>query len=275
MDYTKYNINGKLYNITPAVELIKQGKWEGTVKYLTQVVGVDQNTAERIRMEIDKDANNGINNKCNNEPRAEETKQKKMEFVNNIEDIYSLDYRGTKLDISAILIHIKNGDESAIKYLTDKDISKVDASQILSEVKTLSKENPAFSNDGAGSVEKYSFLGEPIYSIDGNRGRHLDVYEEFIVITVSASVGSLITGNVFDGKKIIFYSDCIGIQFKEPGVAIGYLQIETAAATMNNKSNNFFNENTFTYNDNFKEVFEAYKYIFNKVKEIKTTIKSI
>lgn len=112
--------------------------------------------------------------------------------------------------------------------------------------------------------------GEIIYSVQGNRGRSLTVYDDHIRITVNTTFGSVITGNVLDGEKIIFYDDCIGIQFKKGGSFIGYLQLETASATMNNGKSNFFNENTFTFdfpdNDLLEEIHE---YVFNKVKACK------
>lgn len=101
---------------------------------------------------------------------------------------------------------------------------------------------------------------ELIYNIKGVRGRSLKVFADRVVITVTAGMGSFITGNISDGEKIIYYSDCVGLQFKESGVQIGYLQFETAARTMNNATSNFFNENSFTFdlsvttNEKMKEV---------------------
>ena len=86
-----------------------------------------------------------------------------------------------------------------------------------------------------------------MYHVEGVRGRSLKVYEDRCIINVKASLGSFITGNVTDGEKTIYYSDCVGVQFKEAGTLIGYLQFETASNTMNQNSDNFFNENTFTF----------------------------
>lgn len=88
-----------------------------------------------------------------------------------------------------------------------------------------------------------------VYSLEGNRGRSMKVFPDRCVITVSGTVGALLTGNITDGEKTIFYHDVIGIQFKYPGAIIGYLQMETASGLMNNSSNNMFNENTFTFED--------------------------
>jgi len=140
----------------------------------------------------------------------------------------------------------------------------------------------------SGSVRGQTFNanGAIKYSLDGARGRHMDVYEDKCVITVKAglgafkeggksalgAVGALITGNASDGEKTIYYVDCIGVQFKESGLQIGYLQLETATGLMNNKSSNFFNENSFTFdttqisNSKMKEVAD---YIKKRIDEIK------
>jgi len=81
----------------------------------------------------------------------------------------------------------------------------------------------------------------------GARGRELTIFDNKVIIATKAGVGSFITGNVTDGEKTIYYSDVIGVQFKESGVALGYLQLETSSGLMNNKGSNFFNENSFTW----------------------------
>ena len=86
-----------------------------------------------------------------------------------------------------------------------------------------------------------------VYDIKGVRGRTMRVYEDRAVIKTEAGVGTFLLGNASDGEKTIYYMDCIGVQFKESGLQIGYLQLETASTLMNNKSNNFFNENSFTF----------------------------
>lgn len=87
------------------------------------------------------------------------------------------------------------------------------------------------------------------YHIEGARGRVLDVYYNKCVITTNVTVGSIITHNATDGEKTIYYVDCTSLQYKRPGITIGYLQLETSGSTMNNKDSNFFNENSFTFND--------------------------
>lgn len=111
-----------------------------------------------------------------------------------------------------------------------------------------------------------------IYSLNGARGRHMDVYEDRVCITTEVTLGSLFTSNVTDGAKEIYYSDVISVQAKAPSLTLGYIQLETASVMMNNGADNFFNENTFTYNesdlpnglDN-----EVVQFIKNKVAEYK------
>ena len=112
-----------------------------------------------------------------------------------------------------------------------------------------------------------------VYSLQGVRGRYMKVYEDRVVIRVEAGIGSIITGNSTDGEKTIYYKDCIGIQFKEPGITIGYLQLETAGRVMNNTSNNFFNENSFTY-DSTVQTNEKMREVVNYVKERVSDIKN-
>ncbi len=90
-------------------------------------------------------------------------------------------------------------------------------------------------------------MSKKVYDLDGVRGRHIDVYEDKVVLSVKATFGSLLVGNATDGEKTIYYSDCVGVQYKKAGLTIGYLQFETAGSIMNNRQNNFFNENTFTW----------------------------
>ncbi len=110
-----------------------------------------------------------------------------------------------------------------------------------------------------------------IYDITVSRGRRLIVFEDKVIIKTSVTLGSILTGNFSDGEKTIYYADCIGIQFKESGMQLGYLQLETASALMNNRASNFFNENSFTFegsvlNSQMKEIAD---YIRIKVEECK------
>lgn len=112
-----------------------------------------------------------------------------------------------------------------------------------------------------------------VYHVVGSSGSTLDVYEEKCVITTKASLTSWATGNSSDGEKTIYYVDCIGVQFKRcgTGLTIGYLQLETASGLMNQKTNNFWNENSFTFNkeEQNEQVAEIADYIKEKIDEIK------
>ena len=116
-------------------------------------------------------------------------------------------------------------------------------------------------------------MSELIYDLEGVRGRSIKVYDDKVILTVKAGIGSFLTGNISDGEKTIYYSDCIGVQFKKSGFQIGYLQFETAAGIMNNRANNFFNENPFTW-DTTKQsnemMEEVSKYAKSRVDYYKT-----
>lgn len=121
------------------------------------------------------------------------------------------------------------------------------------------------SHSSAPQVPKLSDAEGIVYDIEGVRGRHISVFEDRVVLKTTANLGSFITGNASDGEKTIYYMDCIGVQFKESGLQIGYLQLETASGLMNRKANNFFNENSFTFdttkvtNEKMREVAEYIK----------------
>lgn len=84
-------------------------------------------------------------------------------------------------------------------------------------------------------------------SLCGARGRTILIYDMKCEIVTDVTVGSVITQNATDGRKTIFYKDCIGVQFKCTGLLIGYLQFETGNVQMNNLASNSFSENTFTF----------------------------
>ena len=124
-------------------------------------------------------------------------------------------------------------------------------------------------NDNIGPFENQDL----VYSIDGVRGRHIDVYKDKVVITVKVTLGSLITHNSTDGEKTIYYSDCIGVQFKQSKFTIGYLQLETASSSGNNKNSNFFGENSFTYDTTVisnERMIEVSNYVKSRVDAVKT-----
>lgn len=111
-----------------------------------------------------------------------------------------------------------------------------------------------------------------VYTIDGVRGRHIDIYVDKVVITTKVTLGSLITHNSTDGEKTIYYSDCIGVQFKKSKFAIGYLQLETASSNGNNKSSNFFDENSFTFDTTVisnERMIEVADYVKSRIDAVK------
>lgn len=122
-------------------------------------------------------------------------------------------------------------------------------------------------------TEKFGpFSGPIIYSVDGARGRHIDVYTDKCVITTVTTFGSLLTDSATNGEKTIYFVDCVGIQFKKAGLTLGYLQIETPSGNTNNIQNNFFNENSFTYEtDNIPngKMEEIALYIKDRISKIK------
>lgn len=121
------------------------------------------------------------------------------------------------------------------------------------------------------NISNFNSTVEPtVYNLKGARGRYLKVYEDKCIIGTKAGVGSFITGNVTDGEKTIYYCDVLGVQYKRSGMALGYLQLETASSTMNNRGDNFFNENSFTFDDDlFEQMDEVAKFIKKKVDEAK------
>ena len=117
-------------------------------------------------------------------------------------------------------------------------------------------------------------MAEMICELEGSRGRVLCLYDTKIVVKTKKTVGSLLTGNITDGEKTIYLCDIVGVQHKKSGLLIGYLQFETPSMQMNNKNDNFFSENTFTYesgkNGITNELMEAiYKYITDRIEELK------
>ena len=151
--------------------------------------------------------------------------------------------------------------------MIDGDFGKMGA-----YIKDTCKEEPENQQDESSKECQY-VLNDPNarYNIKGARGRNMRVYPDRVVITVTGTLGSLLTGNITDGEKTIFFHDVIGIQFKYTGAIIGYIQFETACGLMNNSSNNLFNENTFTYdNSNMDaQMTEIKDYIIEQVARFK------
>lgn len=113
-----------------------------------------------------------------------------------------------------------------------------------------------------------------IYDLVGCRGRSIVVYDNRCVIMTDVTLGSVMTGNALDGEKTIFYKDVVGVQFKEAGFTIGYLQLETSSIQMNNKDSNAFSENTFTFDCigteySNKDIIKVKEYIVNQILKYK------
>ena len=114
---------------------------------------------------------------------------------------------------------------------------------------------------------------ELICKIAGCRGRSIAVYDNKCVITTDVTTGSLLTHNAQDGEKTILYIDVVGVQFKQCGWTIGYLQLETPSAQMNNLGSNQFSENTFTYESAPNQLVEALRnYIVNRMESYKYNV---
>lgn len=173
----------------------------------------------------------------------------RMQLLDNSDDVESF-----KKNLSKVLNAINTKD----KY-TDENKEKV--------ISYIKSKYDAFVNKE--NEKKAKGL---IFSLHGSRGRHMEVYENKVVITNKITIGSVAAGNVTDGKKIIYYSDVIGIQLKKAGVLMGYLQLETASSLMNNEKDNFYNENTFTFsqgNTSNEKIEKVFNYLSQRLEQIK------
>lgn len=170
-----------------------------------------------------------------------------------------------------------DGGEEFRRYKVKLKAQKAEEARLKEEKARIAAEKNALLNkDAAERVKRFSgkFIGREdiVYHIEGARGRIIDVYPDKCVITTNVTLGSVLTQNATDGEKTIYYQDCIGLQIKYSGLALGYLQLETAAMSMNNSSSNFFNENSFTYeesNIDNHEMCVVVDYIKARLDEIK------
>lgn len=113
-----------------------------------------------------------------------------------------------------------------------------------------------------------------ITEIKGSRGREIKIYDTKCEIRTRVTLGSVLTNNATDGVKTIYLCDVTGVQLKKSGLALGYLQFETGSMQMNNKSSNFFSENTFTFENGRNSVTndfmeKVYNYVVDRIEEIK------
>ena len=117
-------------------------------------------------------------------------------------------------------------------------------------------------------------MAKLLYRLEGVRGRSIEIYDRKCVISTKATMGSIITGNVTDGEKTIFYTDVVGVQFKKSGNLIGYLQLETSSVQMNNQNSNMFSENTFTFEHGKNGITnEQMEVIYHRICDIIETMK--
>ena len=108
-----------------------------------------------------------------------------------------------------------------------------------------------------------------IYKLNGGMTKILRVYEDRVTLEAMKNIRSFLTKNFWGGTKEIYYTDMIGVQFKEGGTIVaGYIQFETANS---HGKDNFNSENSFTFdsrisNDYAREVAE---FVRGKVREAK------
>jgi len=156
----------------------------------------------------------------------------------------------------------------------DKSTGKVNdlsEAEILALQKQREQREQNFEKEMQGF--RTSALPGAVFHIQGSRGRMIDIYPHKCIITTDVTLGAVLTGNATDGRKTIFYQDCVGFQVKAPGLALGYIQIETSGSLMNNEKSNFFNENTFTF-DTSQLSEQAFAYVVDYLtKQIEATKK--
>lgn len=142
------------------------------------------------------------------------------------------------------------------------------AEQKRAEEKAIAaeKEKQKYAHYGPFTDKPY------VYSIDGVRGKHIDIYNDKVVITTNVTVGSILAHNATDGEKTIYFSDCIGVQYKKSSFTVGYLQFETASSGGNNAASNFFHENSFTFDISVvsnEKMEEVVAFVKGRIDEVK------
>ncbi len=172
-----------------------------------------------------------------------------------------------KEGLGKIVKHLNDSHEAELQKIEEKrkEENRIAESQ---NIDYNSEIIPEKVNSNIGPFENQDL----VYKIDGVRGRHIDIYTDKVVITTKVTIGSLLTNNATDGEKTIYYSDCIGVQFKQSKFAIGYLQLETASSNGNNKHSNFFAENSFTFDTTVisnERMIEVADYVKSRVDAVK------
>lgn len=87
-------------------------------------------------------------------------------------------------------------------------------------------------------------MNDLIYEVDGNMGKILKVYEDRCVISTQAGLKAALFGSLLNGDKEFYYADITSVQFKNLGIASGYLQFEYPGS---HSGNNFVSENSFLF----------------------------
>lgn len=147
--------------------------------------------------------------------------------------------------------------------------AKEEAEQRLLREEQLRQYQEAEIGRMMSAIEQEKEQSLPVFELTGCRGRNMKVYTDRAVIVTDVTLGAVLTGNATDGEKTIFYHDVIGIQYKEPGLTIGYLQLETASGQMNNLASNQFSENTYTFLEGTDEMRRVKDYIVWQVSQYK------
>ncbi|MBE6715661.1 MAG: SHOCT domain-containing protein [Ruminococcaceae bacterium] len=112
---------------------------------------------------------------------------------------------------------------------------------------------------------------EYIYTIAGTKDKHIVIFNDRVVITSNPSFLKTLVYDVIDSEKVIYFSDCIGLQYRINGI-IGYFQFETAATQGYSFSRTYIDENTFSFipgNYSIEKIKEIVDFIQKKIGETK------
>lgn len=113
---------------------------------------------------------------------------------------------------------------------------------------------------------------EYIYTIAGTKDKHIVIFSDRVAITSNPSFLKTILYDVIDSEKVIYFSDCIGLQYRTSG-GIGYFQFETAATQGYSFTRTFIDENTFSFypkDYSIEKIKEIVDFIQKKIGESKT-----
>lgn len=64
---------------------------------------------------------------------------------------------------------------------------------------------------------KDDWYKDVIIKLNGNRGRRMTLWPEKCEIITDVTIGSILSGNSIDGRKMIYFEDVISVQFKKAG----------------------------------------------------------